>query len=188
MSANVSTRLVSFDKQIECHQAAIQALELSKKFDYLGGESSLTNELLQTMNKLKPLQCILENDVLYYFANWHFIDTFQSRNIQKVYVSIHNTLSYYDIENLSFSHLLFDILSTPREHELGICSSLVSEIDPAYVKELFGKNYSYSTSRVVEKITQSNRNTIANQLKKLYFQENKISESKMSILDRLLNK
>ncbi len=72
MSANVSTRLVSFDKQIECHHAAIPALELSKKFDYLGGESSLTNELLQTMNKLKPLQCILENGVLYYFANWHF--------------------------------------------------------------------------------------------------------------------
>lgn len=188
MSANVSTKLVSFDKQIECHQAAIPALELSKKFDYLGDEESLTNELLQAMNKLKPLQCILENGVYFYFANWHFIDTFQSRNIQKVYVSIHNTLSYNDIENLSYSHLLFDIISTPKENTLGICSSLVSEFHPAYVKTIFGKNYSYSASRVVEKITQSNRNTIANQLKKLDVPENKISESKLSILDRLLNK
>lgn len=188
MSANVSTKLVSFDKQIECHQAAIPALKLSKRFDSLGGEPSLTNELLQAMNKLKPLQCILDNGVYYYFANWHFIDTFQSRNIQKVYVSIHSTLSYNDIENLSFSHLLFDIISTPKENVLGICSSLVSEIHPTYVKELFGKNYSYSASRVVEKITKSNRNTIGNQVKKLDVPENNISESKLSILDRLLTK
>lgn len=188
MSANVSTKLVSFDKQIECHQAAIPALELSKKFDYLGGESSLTNELLQTMNKLKPLQCILENGVLYYFANWHFIDTFQSRNIHKVYVSIHNTLTDGDIENLSYAHLLFDLLSIPKQHQLGICSSLVAELHPSFVKELVGENYSYSASRVVEKITKANRNTIGNQLKKLDIQENNVSDTKLSILDRLLSK
>jgi hypothetical protein len=188
MSANISTRLVSFDKQIECHQAALPALELSKKYDYLGGESSLTNELLQAMNKLKPVQCIHENEVFYYFANWHFIDTFQSRKIQKVYVSIHSTLGDADIENLSYAHLLFDLLSIPKQHQLGICSSLVAELHPAFVKELVGENYSYSASRVVEKITQSNRNTIANQLKKLDVPENNISESKLSVLDRLLTK
>ena len=187
MSSSITTRLISFEKNIECHTAAVSALELSKKFNYTGNNPALTNELLQAMNKLKPLQCILEKDVYYYFANWHFIDTFQRRNIQKVYVSIHNTLSNVDIENLSYSHLLFDLLSSPRENQFGVCSAIISELNTSFVKELSGENYSYSASRVVEKITLANRNTIHNQLKKLDIPKKDIAKPKLSILDRLLN-
>lgn len=187
MSANVSTKLINFDKEIECHPAAIPAIELTRKYVHIGNEQALSNVLLQNMNKLKPLQCIIENDVYYYFANWHFIDTFQRRNIQKVYVSIHNTLSDADIENLSYSHLLFDLLSSPRENQFGVCSAIISELKPSFVKELSEENYSYSASRVVEKITLANRNTIGNQLKKLDIPKKDIAKPKLSILDRLLN-
>lgn len=187
MSRNITTKPISIDCKMECHQAALPAHELARSFDLLVNKQNIPNEMLVRLNMLNPVQCIYTNGVYLYFGNFHYVSAYIQSGMKRIYVSVHQTVDDDEIKDLAFFQLLSAFITSTNENRFGACSAIVSELSKTFQKSIFADAYACTALKIIENLTGAHRNTISKQYKKLELKSQNADKDPVSILDKILN-
>jgi len=180
---------------LSCHAMAVASYKLSEKsyYQYRKQLSKLPTETIQQFQDLEPIHVVLKQFVdmesnkkttqYKFFSGWFWLLLCREKNIKEVRVILHTKDDFAYIEQASWSYLLAcELKCMHRNTGLAQLSKAIELVPKDLRKALLGEHYSWSSSKIVQKLSGESNKVLSAQIKNISPQV----AIKRSIFDELI--
>ena len=180
---------------VSCHFGALESYQLSERtrYQYLKQLNKLPVDTIQQLQALEPLHVVVcktidkknnkKSTQYKFFSGWFWLLLCREKNIKEVKVILHQEQGIAHIKQAAWVYLLAcELKCMHRKTGLGQLSQVVEQAPIDLRKSLLGDCYSWSSSQVIQTLSQESSDAVRIQTKKL----SSVSIVKKSIFDELI--
>ena len=192
---NSSKKINLTRTQLYCHPDALNAFKLSNKFkySYLKQLEELPTETIEKLSYLEPIHVVVSKNLdkkrgssqshYQFFSGWFWLPLCRKKGVNELKIIIHSQLESSLIEEFSWLYMLScEFKCMQKSLALGQMYQAIEQLKSHQKKELFGKQYSWSSNKIIQNLTLESFITIKRQAKQIP----RSNHHKVSIFDQLL--